>query len=186
MQLTRILIAANLFLSCALAQSGADAKTIYFLEDESHMQWCGYANESRFKAQVQSLMAMVIGGADYTSGRLSTIHVTEADQTGDWAVNDEYTLGVDGRIRSLKRTINIIPEDNSEEQLFVVKNGKAIKQRSVHRELQTGRPTKNTVNWFHASPVITEIKAFPFSALITEKQEDVRSAAEVCIPDRAK
>lgn len=113
MQLTRIPIIAALFLSWAFAQNGANqttGKTIYFLKDDPHKQWCGYASESRFKAQVQSLKAMIVGAADYTSGRISTIQVTETDETGDWAVNDEYMFDANEKIQSLKRTINIIPE----------------------------------------------------------------------------
>jgi len=108
------------------------------------------------------------------------------DETGDWAVNDEYTLDESETIRSLKRTINIIPEDNSEEQLFLIKNGKAIKQSSTHRELRTSKPAKGTVNWFEAPRVITEIKAFPFATLITKKQQVVWSTGEVCVPKRGK
>ena len=44
------------------------------------------------KAQVQVLGAMIVGAADYKNERVSAVHVTEVDETGDWAVNDEYTL----------------------------------------------------------------------------------------------
>lgn len=193
MRLTPISIAANLLLAslslgCADAQNVANetTKTLYFLKDDSHMQWCGYATEARLKDQVQSLMAMVIGGAEFANGRLSTVKITEADETGDWAVNDEYTVGADGKIRSLRRTINIIPEDNSGEQRFVVKDGRAIKQSDIHHELRTGKPTQNSVDWFKAPPVTTEVTSFPFFTLITSKKHVVWSTGEVCVPERAK
>ncbi|HXE11606.1 MAG TPA: hypothetical protein VN633_05770 [Bryobacteraceae bacterium] len=129
---------------------------------------------------------MIVGEVDYKNGRVHAIHITEVDETGDWAVNDEYTLDESETIQSLKRTINIIPEDNSEEQLFLIKNGKAIKQSSTHRELRTSKPAKGTVNWFEAPRVITEIKAFPFATLITKKQQVVWSTGEVCVPKRGK
>ena len=114
MRLTTISLATNLSfaivaLGSAPAQSVADgtSRTVYFLKDDSRMQWCGYASRARLDDQVRSLMAMVIGGANYTAGRLSTIKLTETDETGDWAVNDEYAIGEDGKIQSLRRTINI-------------------------------------------------------------------------------
>lgn len=133
-----IIISTTLLLGLAFAQRGADLNTgtkVYFLNDDSHKQWCGYASESRLKTQIQTLRAMIVGEADYKNDRVYAIHITEVDETGDWAVNDEYTdeytLDESETIRSLKRTINIIPEDNSEEQLFLIKNGKVIKQSST-------------------------------------------------------
>ena len=182
------IIATTLLLGLALAQRDVEldtGKKVYFLKDDSHKQWCGYSSESLLKTQVQVLMAMVVGAVDYKDDRVSAVHVTEVDETGDWAVNDEYTLDAN-EIQSLKRTINIIPEDNSEEQLFRISNGKAIKQQSTNRELRTGKPTQNTVSWFKSPPVITEIKAFPFATLITGKQHAVWSTGAVCIPESAK
>jgi hypothetical protein len=183
MRLIRISIATTLFLSWAFAQSGANrvtGKAVYFLEDDLHKQWCGYASQSQFKAEVQSLKAMVVGGADYANGRVSRVRVTETDETGDWAVNDEYTFDKNERIQTLKRTTNILPEDTSEEQLFLIENGKAVKQRSTYRELRTGKATQKTVDWFHAPPVITNIRAFPFSPLIGSKRFEIWSKGEAC------
>lgn len=175
---------ATLFLSWPFArgdESGTTRMTVYFLRDDSHKQWCGYASESQFKAQIQSLQALTVGGANYEDGHLSTVRVTETDETGDWAVNDEYTFDKSGKIQTLKRTINILPEDNSEEQFFIIRNEKAIKQRSTYRELSTGKATRKTVNWFHAPPVVTKIEAFPFSLLIDSKRIEVWSKGSACI-----
>lgn len=182
-----IIISTMLLPGLTFAQTGADGgKKVYFLNDDSHKQWCGYASESRLRAQVQALGAMIVGGVDYKNGRVSSIHVTETDETGDWAVNDEYTFDEKGMIHGLTRTIDIIPEDNSEEQTFLIQNGKAIKQRSTHRELHTGKPTPKTVDWFKAPPVITDIKAFPFSALIIGNRQAMLPTDEVCIPENAQ
>ena len=181
----RILATFTLFLSLAFAQSGENrtpGKAVYFLKDDSHKQWCAYANESRFKTQIQSLKAMIVGGADYADGRLLTARVTETDETGDWAVNDEYTYNKSGKIQALKRTINILPEDFSEEQIFVIENGRAVKQRSVYRELRTGKVSQKSVNGFEAPPVITNTEGFPFSDLIGSKRYEVWSKGSVCIP----
>jgi hypothetical protein len=184
MRVVRILVAVTLSLGWAFAQSGENGitgKTVYFLKDDSHKQWCGYASESRFKAQIQALAAMVVGGADYTDSRISTVHVTETDETGDWEVYDEYTTDKNGKLESLKRTINILPEHNSEEQLFLIQNGKAIKQRSTYHALGMGKTPQKSVDWFKAPPVVTRIAAFPFSALIGSKRTEVWSKGAACI-----
>ncbi len=175
--------------SCALAQNGAGppaGRPIYFLKDDMHAQWCAYASETRFKAQVQSLRAMIVGQVDYTNGHASALHITEADETGDWAVNDDYALDGRGNIRALKRMINIIPEDTSEQQLFIVKDGRAIPQGGSSRELRSGKPTQKRVDWFQPPPVITSLKALPFSGLVTSKQQTVWSKGEDCVPDSRK
>jgi hypothetical protein len=179
------LATAAVFLSLGLAESnekGATGKAVYFLKDDSHKQWCAYASESRFKAQIQSLRALVVGGADYADGRLLTIRLTETDETGDWAVNDEYTVNGSGKIQTLKRTVNILPEDSSEEQLFVIEKGSAVKQRSVYHELRTGKVTQKPVNWFQAPAVITDAEAFPFLPLIGSRRNEVWSRGSLCIP----
>jgi hypothetical protein len=66
MRLIPILIAIML-VSLALAQSDANwatGKAVYFLKDDARKQWCGYASESKFKAQIESLKAMVVGEMD--------------------------------------------------------------------------------------------------------------------------
>ena len=179
-----VLMAA--LLVSAFGQSGGGRKVVYFLQDDVHTQWCGYSSETAFKAQVQPLRAMIVGKVDYTDSRPSTIQVTETDETGDWAVNDEYALDASGRVQALKRTINILPEDMSEQQAFVIRDGKADLQRSTYRELRSGKPTEKRVSWFEPPPVVTSVHAFPFSALITGKQQAVWASGRACVPGAGK
>lgn len=184
MRPVRFILNVAVLLGFAFAQSSesnSSKKTVFLLRDDLHQQWCGYASESLFKLQIQSLKALVVGGADYADGHLSMVRVTETDETGDWAVNDEYIFDKAGRIRTLKRKINILPEDTSEEQMFVIENGKAIKQRSTYHELGTRKATQKRVDWFEASPVITDVEAFPFAPLIGSKRFNVWSQGEACI-----
>jgi hypothetical protein len=161
-------------------------KAIYFLRDDPHGQWCGYASESRLKLQIQPLKAMVVGKVDYSDGRVSVVHLTETDETGDWAVSDEYTLDENGEVRGLKRTINILPEDTSEQQMFVIEKGKATKRRTTYRDLRTGRPTHKSADWFEPPPVITNLRAFPFWTLIVGNQQLVWSNEVFCVPGSPK
>jgi len=184
MRFTNLLGTPILFLSCGFAQiKDTGTRTIYYLQDAAHKQWCGYSSEARMKSQIQPLRSMILGKAEYENDRVSKILVTEADETGDWAVNDEYAVSGNGKIQSLKRTINIIPEDISEEQQFVIENGKPVKQRSALRELRTGRPTQKSVDWFQPPTIVISINGFPFSGLLLSKKEAIWLNGELCVPD---
>lgn len=180
-----ILAAAAAVLNLAFAQSAQDqktGKTISFLKDDLGQQWCAYASESQFKAQIKERTAFVVGGADYADGRIVRVRVTETDETGDWTVSDDYSFDSDGNIESLKRVINILPEDSSEEQLFIIKNGKAVKQRSVRHKLRNLMARQKPVDGFQEPPVITSAANFPFADLIGGKREAVWSQGSVCLP----
>jgi hypothetical protein len=184
MRLIHIPIAATLFLSWAFWECGATqitGTTVCFLKDDLHKRWCGYASESQMKAQVQSLGAMVVGCVEYTNGLISAVRVTEVDETGDWAVNDEYALEKNETIKALKRTINILPENTSEEQQFLIERGQAVKTRSTYRELRTGKIIQESVDWFQSPPVITDIRSFPFSNLIGDKRFEIWSKGKACV-----
>jgi hypothetical protein len=187
MDVRNIATTAALFLGWAFAQGGpggtTEGKTVYFLKDSAHKQWCAYASESQLRTQVQSLRAMVVGGVDYVGGRVSAVHVTQSDETGDWAVNDDYSVDEAGKIQRLRRTINILPEDNSEEQVFLLASATPFLQSSTHRELRTGKPTQKTVGWFHAPPVVASLRAFPFAALIGGGRQDAWANGTACVPD---
>jgi hypothetical protein len=171
---------------CIRAGSEHVGKALYFLEDDAHGQWCGYASEAQFKAQVQPLRAMVVGRVDYTDGRVSKVGVTETDETGDWAVNDEYVINGAGKIQSLKRTINIIPENLAEDQFFLIENGKAVRQRAYSRDLRTGKPTQRSASWFEPPPIVKSLQAFPFSALIVGGQRPVQPDGAFCVPQGSR
>ena len=162
-------------------------RRIYFLRDNSHKRWCGYASEPRLRAQVQVLRAMVVGAAYYEANIITVVHVTEVDETGDWAVNDAYTFDEKGGIAALRRTINVIPEDFSEEQVFRISGGKATEQSGVYRDLHTGKLVlEKTADWFEPPPVMTDPRKFDFWALIAAQRQSVWSRGEACVPDVPK
>jgi hypothetical protein len=148
-----------------------------------HRQWCRYARQSELKAHIRAVRAMTVGNVEYKNGRVFTIRVIEQDETGDWEVQDEYTVDGAGRIRTLKRTVNIVPEDTREEQDFLITNGKVTQRRSTRRELRTGKRTQKRVEWFQAPPVVTRLQNFPFSELIFAKRQAVWSTGQVCVPE---
>jgi len=179
------LVMATVALHLAFAQSAENPKTgksVYFLKDDLGQQWCGYASETQYKAQVRDRAAFVVGEADYADGRLAAVHFTETDETGDWAVIDEYTLDKEGNLESLKRTINLFSEDSSEEQRFTIRNGKAVQQGSMRRKLHLARASQKSVTEFDAPKVVTTATNFPFAELLGIKRDEVWSKGSVCVP----
>ncbi len=173
----------------AMAQNGARRpmeKRIYVLQDETHRLWCGYATESRFRVQVQTLKAPIVGTIDYSGGRVVAISLTQTDETGDWAVNDEYTLDAAGDVLTLRRKTNIIPEDISEEQAFRVSNGKATLRSSAYRLLSSGMPTDKRVDWFEPPSVIMKLRDFPFTSLLTVSRQDMLRVGGTCVAGNLK
>jgi hypothetical protein len=167
----------------ALAQ--AAGSRLFLLEDAEHHQWCAYGSESEWTSEVKSLTAMVVATLEYSGGRVAKISITEEDESGDWVIYDHYLIGDKGEIRELKRTINILPGDRSEEETYLVLNGKAKKESSNSRKLSTKEvlpAPQEQKNWLPNVPIITRLQDFPFTALITGKHAESASSSKVCVP----
>jgi hypothetical protein len=182
-ELLRALFSAALCLSltigCVSAYPGKDdvaGSTVYFLRDDLHERWCGYSSESRFQKQVQSVVARFAGGADFSDDRILMLHISETDESGDWAVYDVYTFDAEGKLHRLERTMYIM--GIKEQQFFLIRNGKATKQR----QLGPGKAAQKFVNWFKAPPVMVSLEGAPFSVLIGTKRPQVLSNGELCFP----
>jgi hypothetical protein len=166
----------------ALAQS--TGKRLFLLEDAEHHQWCAYGSESEWTTEVKSLTALVVATLEYTGDHVSKIAVTEEDEAGDWTVYDHYLIDEKGQIRELKRTINILPGDRSEDETYLVLDGKAKKQASDSRRLSTKEalPGQKEKVWLPEVPIITRVQDFPFVSLILEKHPELSSSGKVCVP----
>ena len=166
----------------AKAEPPKSAKKIYLLADTEHQQWCAFSSEATWKSEVKSLSSMRVTTVDYVDGRVTTIRVTEEDETGDWIVYDHYSLDESGMLRKLKRTINVLPGDRSEEQVFLIQGEKSRKQSSTSRTLSTGKPISPSKDWLPEVPIVTSLHVFPFSPLLdAEKLDEIRSKGKACV-----
>jgi len=156
------------------------AKTLYLLEDDKHEQWCAFREEREWKAEVESVSALVVATATYVDGRLSVLEVTQQDEAGDWIVYDHYSLDQSGRISKLKRTINVLPGDRSEDEVFLMVSGSPKKESAARRKLSTGEPVSGPDVWLPDVPIKTRIEAFPFFPLINSAGTELRSKAKSC------
>jgi len=155
------------------------AKTLYLLEDNKHQQWCAFRDEREWKTEVESLSALVVATAEYVDGRLSAVDVTHQDEAGDWIVYDHYSLDQSGKISKLKRTINVLPGDRSENEVFLMLSGTPKKESAASRKLSTGEPASKADVWLPDVPITTRVEAFPFSSLIGSSGAE--SKAKSCV-----
>jgi hypothetical protein len=177
--------------NCALAQNKQEqltGKNMYFLLDQD-FRWCAYSNEAKWKSEVRSLSAMTVAQIDYANGRISVVSVTEQDEAGDWAVYDTYSLGKSENLQNLKRVINFLPGRLNEEEMWLIQNGKATKQRSTHRNVVTLEPMPLTDTelrdmFLPEVTIITRVQDFPFWSLIRDKREEILSKGKVCIAEK--
>jgi hypothetical protein len=158
------------------------SRDVYYLQDQANHQWCAYKDRDDWKSAVQLLTARTAGGLVYSGGRLATVHVSQTDESGDWAVFDAYSVDPSRKIGEIIRRINIIPDRTSETQVFVVRNGRAVKQSSIVVDLETRKPGPKPVQWLRPDPVVTRIEAFPFAALIG-KHKEIWAVGKVCVAD---
>ena len=173
-------IALFFFLQRLLVFAQPVAKKVFFLEDVAAKQWCAFRDESAWRAAVQNARSMQVGVLIYSNNRLSQVDVTEEDETGDWAVNDRYSIDDRGRIARLSRTINVIPGDRSALQRFSIRDGKAKLAKTISKQLRTGKTLIDPAAvWLPQSQVTTNTKKFPFSALLESRR--IKTAGKFCV-----
>jgi hypothetical protein len=174
-----ILLGCMLPASNGFAQA-ANGKKLYLLQDAADRQWCAFGRESAWKSEVQSRSALLVATVEYAGSRISTVSVTDEDETGDWIVYDTYSLDGGGALRTLSRTINVLPGDRSQKEVFLMRNGRASRQSVTSLSLSTGKVATSAVDWLPSVPVITSVQAFPFSSLIGSKRFEAWSKGSVC------
>ena len=181
-------LAALVFVTSALAQIKVDTvsdKALYIANDlENEERWCAFSKESDWKSASESLKSLTVARVEYKGDRIAEIYVTERDEAGDWTVYDAYSLDESEKPQSLKRTMNVIPGDRSEEELWLIKDGRATKQRSTSHSLSTLKPVDPTPIIFPEVPIVRSLQGFPFWRLIRDKRREVLSKGRACIPDR--
>ncbi len=152
----------------ALAQIDSRCQShprFYLLNDPVQHQWCIYQDESTWKKDVQDTRAMVVASV-VEDDDLTTIDVTEDDESGDWMVFDTYSFDGAGAPKSLKRVTNSLPEDLSDERVYAISDGTMALRSEVTRRLRTGQQVPSRDDWLPDVPIVARISDFPFAPLM--------------------
>src|SRR5438105_1126583 len=125
MRLKSLSLIMCFLLNSAVGSTQITGKKLFFIRDDSGQKWCGYASESESKAEAHRLHARVEGEVDYVNDRVSAIVSLQSAESGDWEVEDRYTLDKSEKLQTLLREITALIENVKEEQRFLVQDGKA-------------------------------------------------------------
>lgn len=155
-------------------------RQLYLLEDADHKRWCAFDKKSTWQSKVNKISAMWVAKVVYIDDYVSAVNITEEDQTGDWIVYDKYSLDK-GVFRTLNRLINVLPEDRSVRQVFVIDSGKARGRTAIHTRLSTGKAITPATDLLPDIPVFTNIHALPFSVLMGDRRFEVWTKGELCM-----
>ncbi len=156
--------------------------SLFLINDLETGRWCGFKDELGWKKEQENSPALVVGRVDVTKGKITRLSVTKYDETGDWAVFDVYSISASGQISGLKRTINVLPSNRSEEEVWVVHDGKATKTQTASRSLRTLRPITPTPIDLPDVPIVTELKNFDFWPLLADQGRGIISKGRACTP----
>jgi len=176
-----------LFIFClaSLLFAQKSTRSLYFLAGDDG-QLCGYSSVKLWNDDKISLEARLVARADYENGRLAFVYITELDETGDWTIFDKYSFDKNALLTSLERTIDILPGERREEQLWVIEKGKAVKQKSTSRDLATSKIVPRGDVWLPEPAVVTNTQALPFWPLIRDKRAEILSREKVCMTDQSR
>lgn len=153
---------------------------LFFLDDADHSTWCVYANESSWKDAVEKTGADNVATAEIADFKAITIQFTQSDETGDWMVFDEYTVGRDDSMVGLSRRINVLPADRTIEEKYALQNGALVKMSTATRSLTTSKILQNGGPWSPDLPVLKRVQDFPFATLIHYSPTQIAASGQVC------
>jgi hypothetical protein len=184
MQVKYVLFGFLLFANTTIGCEAGQLKTqkLYFLRDDSAKQWCGYTNQTVENAEFGRMHSVLDGEVDYTNGQVSRIVFTLNSVSGDWDVQDEFIVDKDERFNTVRRSIVNLTHGVEEVQQFIVQDGKAIRQSTTTRALQTGEPAPALTDDYGA--VITTVTAFPFWTFVKERHQQILSEGKLCVADK--
>ena len=172
-----------LLLVAASGLSSADtAQRIFILEMSRRGVLCGYTNEAEWAKVPKEKDIEFIAVASLVDGVLTSVLVERFSE--DTATYDEYAISGGGSIRQLKRTLDVIPERVTREQVWDVRGGRAIKVSESWMEFRTHKPRgpDKDLGDLVENPIIVRVGDFPFHRLIADKHPERWPEGSRCIP----
>jgi hypothetical protein len=154
---------------------------VFVFEDAEKHLICAYTNEAEWaKVPGQQDVEFVVVG-DLVGSELRTVLVQRL--TEDTTNNDEYTLGSNGTVLRLKRTLDVIPERVTREQKWDVRAGRAIKVAESWLEYQTHKPLppERRLDQLVELPRITQFSHLPFFSLIMDPHSERWTMGKRCV-----
>jgi hypothetical protein len=152
---------------------GTANQVTYILHDDSQNRWCGYSSKERWTTEFREVEADTLGYVERSQGRISQINLRETAITGDWVVDDTYTVSATEQLIELNRTVSYFSENEQRRQRFSIRDRKATLIYGEIFDLNTGKPLQsprlNTK--FDKWPMFVRFSDLPFNALLSRLDE---------------
>jgi hypothetical protein len=180
-----VLIIGLLAVTTAQQSSVSRPSKVYLLHDDKRNAWCGYSDEKLWRKSVDEIEATQVASVEFVGGHPIVIRVTTEDDpgVGDWAAYETYELSQTGKVVSLERITNFLPNDAKRTEIFQRREGKLVRTGLSIKSLRSGRPTSAPDIWFLKFPLFETASALPFSSLIDHAQEFVGPNTH-CVPTK--
>jgi hypothetical protein len=139
---------------------------VFVLEIHGRGVLCAYTKESEWAKVPKDQDVEFVAIATSVGDRLKSVLVQNL--TSDTTRYDEYTIGGNGDVTQLKRTL-LFPD--TAEQVWQVRGGKPVKISETWRRFKTNQPIppdKDFARILKNAPIIMRVSEFPFSGLITD------------------
>jgi|ERR1700733_414631 hypothetical protein len=174
-----------LIIGLSLADPPAPPKpaTLYVLHDSDKDVWCGYRDATQWRAAIDQLEALEVASVEYQNQHPQIVKMTTEDspEAGDWLVYDTYTLNQAGRVISLERITNFLPEDATRTEKYELNKGNLLRISTITKSLTSGRAIPSKQIDFPSLPIATAASDLPF-ATILDRSQDVWGGRTVCVP----
>jgi hypothetical protein len=152
--------------------------TLYFRNSDE--QWCAYTSESTLRKELEA--GETVGTVEFNGTRISRVRVTTPDDpgAGDWMMFDVYTVDASGNLRSLERTINVLPGNISQLETWLIDRGKAVKKSSLVRDLDTLKPKQGEADWVPDVQILTKLASLPVWPLVRDGGKSMATTGKAC------
>lgn len=154
-------------LTVSVIPGWADQK-VFVLEDGGRGV-CGYTSETKWAQVPKEKDIEFTAVIDKADGVVKSVLVQRYSE--DTATYDEYDVDKDGIIRRLKRTVDVIPDRLTREQIWDIRGGKPVKVADTWWELRSRKPhaADKELEDIGQTPVIVRLTDFPFYSVMTDQ-----------------
>lgn len=161
-------------------------KQLFLLEDIRGERWCAYPDESRWAESVASLGAKHLAELEFVNDIAQTVIIELSADSGDWAVEDTYSLDTSGDPRRLRRRLIQNSGGFIEESIYVIEDHRARLERQETKSIYSGLVMKSQRTspqsyYFPDVAIAVRMKDVPFHQFIAGEIPEVWDQNSTCV-----
>jgi hypothetical protein len=155
---------------------------IFILEKSQPGLLCGYTRESEWAGVPKDKEVEFLAVVRSTDGTVSSILVERF--TEDTNTYDEYTIDKGTNVSKLKRTLDVLPDRVTREQIWQIRDGRVAKVSDSWTQFKTGHPVApdQYLETLGQNPIMLRVADFPFYTLIADKHLERWPGGNHCMP----